>query len=482
MRSKIARKLTLYFALALLLFCAVIGAVFISLFRAKMVQEQKNEMEARAVSIAASLADFMGASGGGGFSAGSTKGGYGSYLRFIDEIAMTDVWIVDEDLNLITAGKTSGRDYNFSDLPPDAGQVVEEVFVGKTTFSEGFSSLLSAPTLTVGTPIESGGIILGAVLLHSPVEGINDTTAKGVGIFVLSALSALIISVLLSIFLALTFTRPLNKMKKTALTLAEGDYSVKTDVLQNDEIGELAGSIDILSERLLEAKLAGEKLDMLRRDFISNVSHELKTPVTVIRGSLEALYDEVVTAPAQIKEYYRQMLSESLVLQRLISDLLDLSKLQNPDFKTDTEKLNLREILDDAVKSANHLAKAKNIEIDTESDTVSHFVTGDYGRLRQMFLIVLDNSVKFSPAGGVIRVSLSGGTVAISDNGRGIAKEDLPYIFDKFYRTESDDNRSGSGLGLAIAKQIADRHGIAIIVSSPGGQGTMLRFVFDKIP
>lgn len=493
MKSRIARRLMLYFAAALLLFAGVSGALFIPLFRTQTIEAHKTDLEARAVSIAAGLSDLMSGEGtdtGNGAAMGGAAGkgpsgngqagmsGYGAYLRFIDDIAMSDVWIVDEDLNLIMENRLSGTSYNYADLPEDADRVVQEVFDGKTTFSEGFSSLLDTPTLTVGTPIELDGEIVGAVLLHSPVEGIEDASMQGVGILAVSAVAALVLAVILSAFLALTFTKPLNKMKDSALRLAEGDYAAKTGVRLKDEIGELAGTIDVLSEKLLAARQESEKLDKLRRDFVANISHELKTPVTVIRGSLEALCDGVVTEPEQVERYHRQMLEESLYLQRLISDLLDLSKLQNADFKIEKEMLNLCDILSDAVRSAGALAQKKEIRIRQESDAASLAVTGDYGRLRQMFLIILDNAVKFSPPGGEILVSLEGKTVSVRDHGKGIAGEDLPHIFDRFYKVESEENKSGSGLGLAIAKQIADRHDIEVSVASRQDEGTEFRFRF----
>lgn len=267
-------------------------------------------------------------------------------------------------------------------------------------------------------------------------------------------------------------------MKNSTLLLAEGDYTAKTGVQQRDEIGALAGAIDILSERLLTAKRNSEQLDKLRRDFVANISHELKTPVTVIRGSLEALCDGVVKEPEQVKSYHSQMLNESLYLQRLINDLLELSKLQNTDFKIDRQELNLCDILRDAVRSAGHLVREKKIEIRQEFDTDSLTVVGDYGRLRQMFLIVLDNAVKFSSAGSEIMVSLNNRIVSISDRGNGIAEADLPHIFDRFYKVVSEENKSGSGLGLAIAKQIADRHHIEVVATSKLNEGTKFRFEF----
>ena len=125
-----------------------------------------------------------------------------------------------------------------------------------------------------------------------------------------------------------------------------------------------------------------------------------------------------------------------------------------------------------------HLAHEKNIEIKQNFDLPYLPVTGDYGRLRQMFLIILDNAIKFSQDGSAIDVLLKDRVVSISDRGKGIAKEDLPHIFDRFYKVKSEENINGSGLGLAIAKQIAERHSVEVSVNSEVDAGTEFRFKF----
>lgn len=476
-KNKIVFKLILYFSAALLLFSVIISIVFMMLFQGQTVALHKADLEKRAVSMASTLSEYL-TTGSGTRMMGGGQGGYGAYLRFLDDIAMADVWIVDENLELITGSRMAGDEYNYTDLPQDAEMVVKEVFQGNTTFSEGFSTLLNTTTLTVGTPIQSGGKVIGALLLHSPVEGMNEAIGQGFGILAISILAALILSILLSVVLAVAFTKPLKSMKNTAMQLAAGDYSAKTGVRQNDEIGELAISIDVLSERLDLASRESEKLLELRRDFVANISHELRTPVTVIRGSLEALCDEVVTDPEQVKSYHRQMLSESLFLQRLVNDLLDLSRLQNTDFQIEMQELSLCDVMSDAVRSARHMAQEKNIEIIQEQDKEICIISGDYDRLRQMFLIILDNAIKFSPPNRAVTVSLKNRTVSIRDNGMGIPEEDLPYIFDRFYKVKSKENKNGTGLGLAIAKQIADRHNVMIGVTSNKNEGTEFQFRF----
>jgi len=303
MKNKISIKLIVYFSAALIVFSIIIGNIFMLLFKNNAVEIHKNELKRRALTIADTISELMDGSSlnfgpgmgrHGGMMMGM-QGGLGLYIRNLDDIAMADAWIVDEELNLLITGSMSHMQYNYTDLPQDAGIVVKKVFEGQTTFSERFSKLLETPTLTIGTPITSDGEIIGALLIHSPIQGINDATSEGFRILLISIFMALILSVLLSVALALTFTRPLEKMKNTAALLAGGNYSVKTGIKQNDEIGDLAKTMDILSQRLSEAEEERKRVQKQRQDFITNISHELRTPVTVIRGSLEALSDGVIT-------------------------------------------------------------------------------------------------------------------------------------------------------------------------------------------
>lgn len=480
MKSKIAVKLTVYFSVVLLLFAIIIGGVFMTLFRSHTIDLYKTDMEKRAVTIAATLSEVFSSSnnGPGGKMSSGKQGGYGAYLKVLNDIALTDVWIVDENLELITAGHGGAAAYIYADLPQDADTVVKEVFKGNSTFSEGFSNLLETPTLTVGTPIYSNGKVIGALLLHSPVEGITQATTQGFWLLAISMLAAMILAVLLSILLSISFTRPLKKMQNTAALLTGGDYNAKTGVSQGDEIGALAQAIDLLSVRLDASERESENLLKLRRDFVANISHELRTPVTVIRGSLEALCDEVVTDPKLVKNYHHQMLNESIYLQRLVDDLLDLSRLQNTDFKIEMQELSVGEVLRDAVRAVGQLANKKSIEIVETPDSSLCTVQGDYGRLRQMLVIILDNAIKFTPENGKVAVTLKDRSISIKDNGPGIAQEDLPYIFDRFYKVKSVENKNGTGLGLSIAKQIAERHNIEVSVISIKDSGTEFDFHF----
>lgn len=475
LNNKIALKLSLSFALALIIFSIIISGVFLVLFKQYTVDLHKTQLQNYAQSLAQSLSSGRRYNGMG----------YGAHLYFSSEIMGYNVWIVDENMNVITPRnmqhhKMMHANYTFSELPPNASEVIREVFQDKTVFSEGFSDVLSQLTLTVGVPIkDANGKVWGAVLLHSPVEGTTDGIYQGLMILGISIILALIIVLALAILFSYFFTKPLTKMKSVAMQLAEGNYQAKCNIKQKDEVGELANVMDLLAGRLDEASKESLKLEQMRKDFVSNISHELRTPVTVIRGSLEALCDKIITDPKQIDEYHLQMLNEVKFLQRLVGDLLDLSRLQNPDFAIEKQELNLNDVISDVVRSARQIAKNKNVSINIDLKNPNLKISGDYGRLRQMFLIILDNAIKFSFENNKVDVLAKNDTIIIRDYGIGINEKDLPHIFDRFYKTHGEHNKVGTGLGLAIAKQIAERHNIELIAQNNFDGGA--KFIF-KIP
>ena len=475
LNNKIALKLSLSFALALIIFSIIISGVFLVLFKQYTVDLHKTQLQNYAQSLAQSLSTGRRYNGMG----------YGAHLYFSSEIMGYNVWIVDENMNVITPRnmqhhKMMHANYTFSELPPNASEVIREVFQDKTVFSEGFSDVLSQLTLTVGVPIkDANGKVWGAVLLHSPVEGTTDGIYQGLMILGISIILALIIVLALAILFSYFFTKPLTKMKSVAMQLAEGNYQAKCNIKQKDEVGELANVMDLLAGRLDEASKESLKLEQMRKDFVSNISHELRTPVTVIRGSLEALCDKIITDPKQIDEYHLQMLNEAKFLQRLVGDLLDLSRLQNPDFAIEKQELNLNDVISDVVRSARQIAKNKNVSINIDLKNPNLKISGDYGRLRQMFLIILDNAIKFSFENNKVDVLVKNDTIIIRDYGIGINEKDLPHIFDRFYKTHGEHNKVGTGLGLAIAKQIAERHNIELIAQNNFDGGA--KFIF-KIP
>lgn len=398
---------------------------------------------------------------GQGQGKGKGKGGYGAYLRFLRELAMAEVWVVDENMKLLTT-QHAMREMTYSQLPKNAEEIVARVFDGEITHGKEFSNLLDTPSITVGVPIRvENGVVVGAVLLHSPVSGIEAAVREGLSALAAGLGIALLIAGIAGVLLAVRFTRPLERMRVTAQSLAQGDYQAKTGVTLRDEMGQLAQTIDGLSVQLQEARDKREELNRMKESFVSNVSHELRTPVAVMRGSLEVLRDGTISDPTEIVAYYEQMLGESRHLERLVNDLLDLSRLQDSGFQLKLEEVNLCDVVRDAARAIGPKAREKGLTVTARCPDWECLVEGDYGRLRQMLMILLDNGVKFSKLESELVLSLErekAFLLTVTDQGIPIPQEDLPHVFERFHKLNGPENKTGTGLGLPIAKEIAQRH------------------------
>lgn len=474
MRRRMVWKLAACFAAVLLLFAAVLGGVYAAAFRRHTISVNQEAMEVQAASIAETLTSF-----GSGMGRGR-GGGYGAYLRFLNELTPAEVWIVDGDRTLLAPG----RDRMVRDsLPAGAWEIVEQALSGENAWGEGFSALLDAPTLTVGVPVRTAAGVTGAVLLHSPVSGVDKAVWRALAILCAGAAAGLVLAGGAAVWLSWRFTAPLERMRRAAALLAEGDYAAKTAVNQADEIGQLAGTIDRLAEQLAAAEEQRAALDRMKQDFVANISHELRTPVAVLRGSLEVLQDGTVSEGEEVAAYYAHMLAESRHLERLVNDLLDLSRLQDGQFRLEMEEMDLCGVVRDAARAIRQSARGKAVEVSVRCPQEECLLMGDYGRVRQMLLILLDNAVKFSHPGGAVDFALTrearGFTVEVTDHGRGIPPEELPHIFDRFWRARGRENHSGTGLGLAVAWQIAKRHGAELRAES-GGERTCFTVRFPE--
>ena len=504
MKNKIALKLTLYFSAVLVVFALIIGGVFYQFFKEHTVDIKKQEMRVRAEKIADVLSDNM--------SRMEQRHGAGiansKFITYLDNVTQEFVWVVDSERNLTVNKERMRRAHKpkshhssffgvgdmpepprfsgppktpkeaYNRMPPQVKEKVERCFQGQGFVLEEYNPMLDGIMLTVGQPVYGdNGQIKAVLMLHSPVEGLREAVWEGLRILFVSLLVAAVLGMLLAVLFSWRFTKPLNVMKNVAERLAERDYSARSNISQQDEIGELARTLDELAGRLQLADEESQKLEKLRREFIANISHELRTPVTVIRGSLEALRDGVVTEQEDVQEFHEQMYKESLFLQRLINDLLDLSRLQNTDFPIEKEPLNMVDVIHDAVRSSRQLGAEKRLQITSSVDEDCYMLNGDYGRLRQMLMVFLHNSIKFSPEGSELRLELEGNRLKIIDHGCGIKPEDVPHAFDRFYKARNEHNKSGSGLGLAIAKQIAQRHDMELELTSKVGEGTTITVV-----
>jgi len=410
---------------------------------------------------------------------------YLEYLAILDELddENPDIWTISNP----NASKPMDKDLenvNLKDidLPKDCIEVMKSAFQNKSDYRSGYYEVFGGVSAIVGAPVSVNGEVVGMVLLVSQVKDQKDIIKSSMYLIFLSAIVALLISFIIAILFARDLSAPISKMRITALKLSDGKYESKTDINRKDEIGDLARTIDILANELKENELERENREQMRVDFFANVSHELRTPITVIRAYTEALVDGVVIEEDKVTQYYLRMLSECKGMERLVGDLLILSKMQNPDFVVEKEPVNIVHIFEDLIRSIHSISEEKNISVEITKDQPFYIMMGDYDRLRQMLLIILDNAIKFTDKNSIIHINLSKSDrlrVSIRDEGIGISPEDLPNIFVKFYKSKLKQNEQGSGLGLAIAKQIALKHDGIIEVYSTVGIGTELVFYFQ---
>ena len=210
----------------------------------------------------------------------------------------------------------------------------------------------------------------------------------------------------------------------------------------------------------------------MRENFVATISHELRTPVAVLKGSVEVLKDGIITVPHEIDAYYRQMYRETVYLERLVNDLLELSRLQDDRFRLEKDIVSVHQIIQDAARAIRQVARKKNITLQVICTEEDCRIQADYSRIRQVLIILLDNAVKFSRPEQTVQLELSRDSqqiiITVTDYGSGIRAEELPHIFDRFHKASTGSNHDGTGLGLAIARQIISRHGGTITAESTG--------------
>lgn len=391
-KSGLRSKLNLYFATSLLLFSLILGGVFIFSFQARMRASSRQALVNSASRLAESISSEEGVSFAGGLvGQGPSNGGprgqgasgvkgseegqgfsnLGLILRVLRQTTDYDVWVVDTDYELVTGRRRGPKGQEaplwpqaYEDLPEDGLDLVAESFSGQTAVGEAFNPFFTEPTLTVAVPIyTSDGSLMGSVLQHAPIRGMLEGVREGGLVLFFSLLLGLFLSFLFSLFLSRSFVRPLLLMQGTALGLAEGDFSLRSQVDDEGELGDLGRSLDTLAVRLGEAERQRRADDQARKDFMARVSHELRTPVTVLRGSLEALSEGVVTDKDKVLRYYDRMLAESIILERLVADLLELARLDNADFSLNMGDVFLSDLLGDLARSMGPVAKAKGVRL-----------------------------------------------------------------------------------------------------------------------
>ncbi len=299
----------------------------------------------------------------------------------------------------------------------------------------------------------------------------NQITTLAVTLTVLCLVIILMI-VLSGIYFVSSIVKPIQQISVTTGKFAKGDFSVRIKNDSQDEIGDLCIAINHMADEL-------SKSEEMKNEFISSVSHELRTPLTAIKGWAETLsidHDEET-----MKKGIRVIVNETERLSQMVEELLDFSRMQNGKFTMEKARMDILAELEDAILMYGEKAKRDNITINYNAPEMLPLINGDRNRLRQVFINIIDNAIKYSNSGCTVNVEateLDGYIqIAVEDNGCGIKASDLPRIKTKFFK--ANHTRRGSGIGLAVADEIVSMHGGTLEVQSQEGVGTT---VIIKIP
>lgn len=400
---------------------------------------------------------------------------YGAAIQLIfSENSAMNVDIIDSQC------LESWKIVELADVSAFAGRAMSSMETYGYQFNA-FSGISDMKTLTITRHLQSGdGAELGVLLLHYDMTAINSTlSALYLDIFA-AMLIALLIALIIAFIIARRITSPIESINRTVTEFAGGNYDARSSVALSDEVGRLAKSFNMMADVISDT-------ERMRRDFVANVSHELRSPLTGIHAFLEAMDDGTIP-PEEYHKYLPVLLEESNRMNSIINELLDISSIESGRSRLVRTDFDILELTGRTLLTFEGRIREKNADVCVELPGEPVYVNADEARIAQVLHNLIDNAVRFLPdSGGLLGIaaSLDGRrvTVAISNNGVPISPEDLPHIFERFYKCEKARTRtsvSGTGLGLSIAQLIIEEHGGKILAES-GELKTCFSFSLDTI-
>ncbi|WP_214850084.1 HAMP domain-containing sensor histidine kinase [Exiguobacterium sp. s193] len=356
---------------------------------------------------------------------------------------------------------------------------IEQLRNGQTVVSSRTHPIEGSDILMTGFPIIENNRLVGTLILYLELGQISEPF-RPLRLMIFFMIGLIVLNlVIFGRQIIDTIIRPLIDMKRASTVYAQGDFDYRIPIQSDDEIGELAETLNKMAESLGE-------VDEQRKEFLANVSHELRTPLSYIRGYTEMMQDEHLDTKTR-DQYYQIIERETERLQRLVNDLLDLAQLERDSYPMTKQPLVFSQVLEDVVYRMAPIAQAKGVQLVTDFDP-SQIVLGDNDRLEQVIGNLIDNALRYTPSDHAIYLSTkTEGDLTICtirDEGEGIPPEHLERLTKRFYRVDKSRTRKdgGTGLGLAITKHIIDRHDGTLAFTSEIGQGTTVTITLPLLP
>lgn len=396
-------------------------------------------------------------------------------VRFNEDI---NILITDISGNILLTDTHTPADYVKAGIPP---AIMVSLSGGQElTMLNTMGGVFEKPHLIRALPITKGtGEVVGAIFICSSSSSLSELLDVVVKTVIMSSLWVMLAALVAVYFISERIIGPLKSMSKAARNFAAGKFDARIPVTGRDEVAELAIAFNTMAESLAN-------LENMRRSFLANVSHDLRTPMTTISGYIDGILDGAI--PPEKHQYYLNVIAtEVRRLSRLVSQLLDISRMQAGERRFTRIVFDICELARQILISFETRIDERKLNVEFNCDEDSLFVYADQDAIHQILYNLIDNAVKFSKESGTLRISIREREkkihVSVFNEGVGIPPEDLPLIFDRFYKSDRSRglDKTGVGLGLYIAKTIIDAHGEKITARSSYGEYCEFEFTLPHM-
>lgn len=331
--------------------------------------------------------------------------------------------------------------------------------------------------VTVATPILRGGEFFGAVIIHLPVPFLAAAKNEVIRYFLFAFIIVSVVSIILLLLVAERIIGPIRKVQRAARAVARGDFDTKLDIRSDDEIGELATDFNAMT-------LSLKNQDQNQRNFIGDLSHELRTPMTTICGFLEGIIDGVIPQE-ETEKYLHIVLEETRRLSRLVNQLLELTRMESGNVPLEQKRFDLNELVRLVLIGAEQRIEDKRLQVSVDLPEEA-WAYADPDQICRVLNNLADNAIKFTPEAGRITLNVRAQSgkyrVTVENTGPGIDPAELPHLFERFYKSDKSRgmDKSGAGLGLYMVRNILNQHGEDIRVESIPNERTTFTFTLKK--
>jgi signal transduction histidine kinase len=405
---------------------------------------------------------------------GDVSGSVRDKILWYNVISPYEVSVVEklEDL-------TKSFPYRIDQNPLISIEDKRELAKGNPVMKEGYVAEFNRNVIGAIFPLMNEERLMGYLLIYIPLAEMTEVFSKGIPILVLTGVMFYFVLFLIIQSSLGTLFKPVREMQLFSNKVAKGDFSSRLNVTSKDEMAELALTFNSMVDSL-------QHQEERKRQFLSNVAHELRTPLTYIGGYAKALTDKVQTNPEEMEESLHLIQKESIRMQKLITELLELNKLEDTSFSLDIEPIVLSQLIMDSLTLIRPHAENKKMDVQHDLNEES-IINGDPNRVMQVFYNIFDNALKYSPEESCIFIQSyeedGMAVVKVRDNGIGIPAGSLSRIGERFYRSDLSRTRNtgGYGLGLSIAKEIMYKHDGSLSVDSEEGKGTTVYLRFPLL-